>query len=141
MSFYSVIQEIWKLDYSSFRILVFLYGWVRNDDGINDDEFGFKLVDLNRIGHKSDGDETNHFKAGEKWRDWKNILTTGIFKFKDRAPHLLEKPLRLYEEIIDEDKWKEFVALRLSTEFAEKRKKPKREGQKMFTTIAPDEVV
>ncbi|XP_060957897.1 uncharacterized protein LOC115712281 [Cannabis sativa] len=54
MSFYGVIQEIWELDYSSFRIPVFLCDWVRSDNGVKDDEFGFKLVDLNRIGHKSD---------------------------------------------------------------------------------------
>ncbi|XP_060963569.1 uncharacterized protein LOC133033047 [Cannabis sativa] len=52
MSFYGVIQEIWELDYNSFRIPVFLCDWVRSDNGVKDDEFGFKLVDLNRIGHK-----------------------------------------------------------------------------------------
>ncbi|XP_060974535.1 uncharacterized protein LOC133039646 [Cannabis sativa] len=54
MTFYGVIKEIWELDYISFRIPVFLCDWVRSDNGVKEDEFGFKLVDLNRVGHKSD---------------------------------------------------------------------------------------
>ncbi|KAF4368407.1 hypothetical protein G4B88_009622 [Cannabis sativa] len=56
-------------------------------------------------------------KAGERWRDWKNTLT------KDVAPQLLEKPPRLYEDIIDETEWTEFVASRLTKEWGVTRKK------------------
>ena len=55
MTYYGVIKEIWKLDYINLRIpLFFLYDWVKNDNGIKKESFGFTLVDLNRIGHKSD---------------------------------------------------------------------------------------
>ncbi|XP_060962184.1 uncharacterized protein LOC115720481 [Cannabis sativa] len=61
-------------------------------------------------------------KAGERWRDWKNTLTKGIYKVKDVAPQLLEKPPRLYEDIIDETEWTEFVASRLTKEWGVTRK-------------------
>ncbi|KAF4372690.1 hypothetical protein F8388_000857 [Cannabis sativa] len=62
-------------------------------------------------------------KARERWRDWKNTLTKGIYKVKDVAPQLLKKPLRLYEDIIDETEWTEFVASRLTKEWGVTRKK------------------
>ncbi|KAM6595477.1 hypothetical protein CsatA_006001 [Cannabis sativa] len=62
-------------------------------------------------------------KSGDRWKDWKNTLTEGIFTFKDVALHLLEKPPKLYEKIIDLQEWREFVASRLSPEFEVKRKK------------------
>ncbi|KAK9212492.1 hypothetical protein WN943_001874 [Citrus x changshan-huyou] len=54
MSYYGVINEIWDLDYHMFRIPLFKCDWVQNNGGIKIDEFGFTLVDLNRLGHKSD---------------------------------------------------------------------------------------
>lgn len=54
MSFYGVIIEIWQLDYNAFRIPVFKCDWVDNKRGIKVDELGFTLVELGRIGHKSD---------------------------------------------------------------------------------------
>uniref|UniRef100_A0A803PVM9 Uncharacterized protein n=1 Tax=Cannabis sativa TaxID=3483 RepID=A0A803PVM9_CANSA len=62
-------------------------------------------------------------KARDIWRDWKNTLAKDIYEFKDAVPHLLEKPPRLYEDIIDEKEWKEFVASSLSPNWAAKRKK------------------
>ena len=44
MNFYSVIQEIWGLDYHPFRILVFKYAWVKSNNGIKLDEYRFTLV-------------------------------------------------------------------------------------------------
>lgn len=54
MVFYGVIQEIWELDYHSFRIPVFKCDWVEHNNGIKVDDLGFTLVNLNRIGFKSD---------------------------------------------------------------------------------------
>ncbi|XP_019172841.1 PREDICTED: uncharacterized protein LOC109168279 [Ipomoea nil] len=54
MVFYGVIDEIWELDYHTFRVPVFKCNWVENNNGIKVDDLGFKLVNLNRIGFKSD---------------------------------------------------------------------------------------
>ncbi|KDO36923.1 hypothetical protein CISIN_1g043081mg, partial [Citrus sinensis] len=43
MHFYGVVSEIWQLDYLGLRT------------GINVDELGFTVVNLDRIGYKSDG--------------------------------------------------------------------------------------
>lgn len=42
------------LDYTNFRILMFKCSWVENNNGIRVDELGFTLVNLNRVGFKSD---------------------------------------------------------------------------------------
>jgi len=54
MSFYGVIQEIWELNYNTFNVPVFKCDWVQNNGGVRIDELGYILVDLNRVGHKSD---------------------------------------------------------------------------------------
>ncbi|XP_073133518.1 uncharacterized protein [Henckelia pumila] len=54
MTFYGVIQEIWELDYHNFQVPMFKCNWVENNNGIKVDELGFTLVNLNRIGFKSD---------------------------------------------------------------------------------------
>ena len=54
MTFYGVIKEIWELDYVTIRVPVFLCDWVKSDNGVKTDDLGFTMVDLNRIGHKSD---------------------------------------------------------------------------------------
>ncbi|KAM1807924.1 hypothetical protein ACFX11_030863 [Malus domestica] len=54
MTFYGVIQEIWELNYNAFTRVVFKCDWVENKSGIRLEEFGIKLIDLNKIGHKSD---------------------------------------------------------------------------------------
>ncbi|KAH7844298.1 hypothetical protein Vadar_026592 [Vaccinium darrowii] len=53
MNFYGVITEIWQLDYHLLKIPVFKCDWVDNK-GVKVDELGFTLVELGRIGHKSD---------------------------------------------------------------------------------------
>ncbi|KAA0054810.1 transposase [Cucumis melo var. makuwa] len=53
MSFYEVIQEIWKLSYNTFNVSVFKCDWIQNSGGVRIDELGYTLVDLNRVGHKS----------------------------------------------------------------------------------------
>ncbi|XP_073284694.1 uncharacterized protein [Primulina huaijiensis] len=54
MIFYGVIQEIWELDYQMFQIPMFKCNWVENFNGIKVDDLGFTLVNLKRIGFKSD---------------------------------------------------------------------------------------
>ncbi|KAA0059821.1 transposase [Cucumis melo var. makuwa] len=54
MSFYGVIQEIWELNYNTFNVPVFKCDWVQNSGGVRIDELGYTLVDLNKVGHKSD---------------------------------------------------------------------------------------
>ncbi|XP_073060012.1 uncharacterized protein [Primulina eburnea] len=54
MVFYGVIEEIWKLDYHKFQIPMFKCNWVENNKGIKLDDLGFTLVNLKRIGFKSD---------------------------------------------------------------------------------------
>ena len=54
MTFYGVNQEIWELDYHNFQVSMFKCNWVENNTGIKVDDLGFTLVNLNRIGFKSD---------------------------------------------------------------------------------------
>ena len=54
MSFYGVIQEIWELNYINFKIIMFKCNWVDSVSGVRTDELGFTLVNLKRIGHKTD---------------------------------------------------------------------------------------
>ncbi|XP_073120666.1 uncharacterized protein [Henckelia pumila] len=54
MVFYGLIEEIWSLDYHNFQIPMFKCHWVENNNGIKVDDLGFTLVNLNRIGFKSE---------------------------------------------------------------------------------------
>ncbi|RVW76434.1 hypothetical protein CK203_056883 [Vitis vinifera] len=54
MCFYGIVREIWDLDYNMFNICVFKCDWVDSKNGVKVDELGFTLVDLSKIGHKSD---------------------------------------------------------------------------------------
>jgi hypothetical protein len=54
-TYYGYINEIWELNYGlSLQIPVFKCHWVKNPHGVELDEYGFTLVDLNNIGHKGD---------------------------------------------------------------------------------------
>jgi hypothetical protein len=53
-TYYGVISEIWLLDYHVFSTPVFKCDWVDINKGIKVDELGFKLVQLGKIGHKSE---------------------------------------------------------------------------------------
>ena len=52
--FYGVVTDIWDLEYNMFNICVFKCDWVDSTNGIKVDELGFTLVDMSKIGHKSD---------------------------------------------------------------------------------------
>ena len=48
ISYFGVIEEIWKVDYVKFRVLVFKCKWVDSNIGVHVDDLGFTLVDLER---------------------------------------------------------------------------------------------
>ncbi|KAA0067845.1 transposase [Cucumis melo var. makuwa] len=52
--FYGVIQEIWEIDYHQLSFTLFKFDWVDNRSGVKVDKLGFTIMDLKRIGHKSD---------------------------------------------------------------------------------------
>ncbi|GAU41482.1 hypothetical protein TSUD_239580 [Trifolium subterraneum] len=54
LSYFGVIEHIWELDYSCFKVPVFGCKWVDNKYGIQVDDFGFMKVDLNRVGYKDE---------------------------------------------------------------------------------------
>ena len=54
LSFYGVIEEIWLLDYTTFKVPIFKCNQVNSNGGVKVDELGFILVDLERKGHKDD---------------------------------------------------------------------------------------
>ncbi|KAA0063905.1 transposase [Cucumis melo var. makuwa] len=54
MTFYGVIREIWEIDYHQLSFILFKCDWVDNRSRVKVDELGFTIVDLKRIGHKSD---------------------------------------------------------------------------------------
>ncbi|KAA0063231.1 uncharacterized protein E6C27_scaffold205G00410 [Cucumis melo var. makuwa] len=94
MTFYGVIREIWEIDYHQLSFILFKCDWVDNRSGVKVDELGFTIVDLKRIGHKSDS----------------FILTTQakqVFYVQDSAnPEwsvVLTSPQRIIEEDFFED--------------------------------------
>lgn len=54
MTYYGVINEIWDIDYTMFKVLVFMVDWVDSGNGVHVDDLGFTSVELDRIGHKND---------------------------------------------------------------------------------------
>nr|GEX09040.1 hypothetical protein [Tanacetum cinerariifolium] len=53
-SYYGVIQEIWELDYYTFKIPLFMCKWVNNSSGVKVDDYGFTLIDLGTDGYTSE---------------------------------------------------------------------------------------
>ncbi|XP_006596706.2 uncharacterized protein [Glycine max] len=51
MSYFGVIQEIWEVDYTSFRVPVFKCQWVNGTTGVFQDPLGFTLVDLSKVAY------------------------------------------------------------------------------------------
>ena len=90
MSFYGVIQEIWELNYNTFNVSVFKCDWVQNSGGVRIDELGYILVDLNRVGHKSDSfilaSQAKQVFYVEDSSDvrWSVVLTPPQRDFEDR---------------------------------------------------------
>nr|GEV57892.1 hypothetical protein [Tanacetum cinerariifolium] len=53
-SYYGVIQEIWELDYYTFKIPLFMCKWVNNSSGVKVNDYGFTLIDLRTDGYTSE---------------------------------------------------------------------------------------
>jgi len=54
ITYLGVIEEIWELDYSKFKVPVFKCKWVNSNNGVQTDEFGYTLVDLDKVGHRDE---------------------------------------------------------------------------------------
>ena len=52
MPYFGVIEEIWELDYSEFRVSIFKCQWVNRNTDVNQGEMGFTLVDLHKVSYK-----------------------------------------------------------------------------------------
>ncbi|XP_014522516.1 uncharacterized protein LOC106779013 [Vigna radiata var. radiata] len=48
MFYFGVIEDIWMIDYTSFRVPVFKCKWVDSNNGVKTDDLGFTLVDLHK---------------------------------------------------------------------------------------------
>ena len=51
MCYYGVIQEIWEVDYTAFRVPIFKCQWVNGTTGVFQDPLGFTLVDLSKVAY------------------------------------------------------------------------------------------
>ncbi|XP_056688175.1 uncharacterized protein [Spinacia oleracea] len=54
MPYYGVIEDIWELDYTKFRIPLFRCKWVDNGRGVRRVEDGYTQVDFKRLGHQNE---------------------------------------------------------------------------------------
>jgi hypothetical protein len=54
LSYFGVIERIWELDYSSFKVHVFGCKWVENNNVVKVDDHGFIKVDFNRVGYRDE---------------------------------------------------------------------------------------
>ena len=54
MAYYKVIEVIWELDYSEFRVHVFKCLWVNGNAGVRQDKIGFTLVNLQKVAYNDD---------------------------------------------------------------------------------------
>ncbi|XP_057769009.1 uncharacterized protein LOC130989037 isoform X1 [Salvia miltiorrhiza] len=100
MTFYGVIDEIWELDYNIFREVMFKCSWVENNNGIRVDDFGFTLVNLNRIGFKSDS-----FMLGSQAKQVFYVNYTQNFGWSV----VLSVPSVAYTEEIEDDDVSDFA--------------------------------
>ena len=54
-TYFGFIEEIWELNYrGNMQVPIFKCQCVRHPTGVSEDTFGFKIVDLNNVGHKDD---------------------------------------------------------------------------------------
>jgi len=51
MPYFGVIKQIWELDYSEFRVPLFKCKRVNGNTSVHQDDLGFTLVDLNKVGY------------------------------------------------------------------------------------------
>ncbi|KAL3627054.1 hypothetical protein CASFOL_028417 [Castilleja foliolosa] len=81
-SYFGIIEEIWEVDYITFKIPVFKCKWAGNN-GVKVDELGFRLVDLSKLGPRNDqfimanmATDDNHGIRGDHGEGiWENVPT------------------------------------------------------------------
>lgn len=49
-----MIEDIWELDYSDFKIPLFRCKWIDNERGVQKDKYGYTLVNFKRLGYQAD---------------------------------------------------------------------------------------
>lgn len=54
MSYIRNMQEIWKVDYVTFRVQFFKCKWIDSNTGVGTDELGFTLVNHNKISYTNE---------------------------------------------------------------------------------------
>ena len=51
MPYFGVNEQIYELDYSEFKVPVFMCRWVNENTSVHEDQLGFTLVDLNKVAY------------------------------------------------------------------------------------------
>lgn len=54
LCYFGVIEQIWEVDYTQFRVPIFKFKWIDSKNGMKNDELGFTLVNLNKAGYKGE---------------------------------------------------------------------------------------
>ena len=54
MPYYGIIQEIWEVSYTKFKVPVFKCQWIDNKNGVERDHFGMTRVDFLKVGYKDE---------------------------------------------------------------------------------------
>ncbi|KAH6833591.1 hypothetical protein C2S53_005395 [Perilla frutescens var. hirtella] len=54
MKYYGIIDEIWAFDYHIFQVIMFKCTWVDDNNGVEHDDLGYALVNLTKVGYKTD---------------------------------------------------------------------------------------
>ena len=53
-AYYGQIEEIWELNYVTFKVPLFKCRWVQGTSGVQKDQYEFTTVDLNHLGYKTE---------------------------------------------------------------------------------------
>jgi len=52
--YFGVIEEIWEVDYTKFRVPIFKCKWADINFGVKIDEMGFTMVNLDKVAYKDE---------------------------------------------------------------------------------------
>jgi hypothetical protein len=52
--YYGIIEEIWDINFTTFKVPLFKCKWVDTKNGVKTDEFGFTLVDLEKLAYTNE---------------------------------------------------------------------------------------
>ncbi|GAU16669.1 hypothetical protein TSUD_326190 [Trifolium subterraneum] len=54
ISYYGIIEEIWDVDFITFKVPLFKCKWIDTNNGVKTDDFGFTLVDLAKLAYTNE---------------------------------------------------------------------------------------